>query len=199
MLKKSLAVREKLAEALADAGIRLEEEGGRAGAAAAEGAVAEAPPAPAKGATRQRLWEAARARDSRAAEEVRGDEGEFIVLEDAESAGPSAAPAAPAPRPLAPVAPAAAQPPAQAAQRVAIDPFSLLEDPQLTEQDRRAVAQALWRKLGPNPAFLRYLDYLTPEQVAEVLDSIVKNPQTEVEKLLAEALLKHLGGHGGLR
>jgi len=187
MLKKSLAVREKLAEALADAGISLEEEGGRAGAAA-EGAVAEAPPAPAKGATRQRLWEAGRARDSRAAEEVRGDEGEFIVLEDAEST-----------KPPAPAAPAAAQPPARAAQRVAIDPFSLLEDPQLTEQDRRAVAQALWRKLGPNPAFLRYLDYLTPEQVAKVLDSIVKNPQTEVEKLLAEALLKHLGGHGGLR
>jgi len=192
MLKKSLAVRERLAEALADAGIDLEEGGGR-GAAAVAGEEEPAPGPPkraaeaAGGGGRLLLREAGQARGAQAAEEGRWGEGEYIVLE--ESARPSAAPPAPAKAP----------PPARPAQRVAVDPFSLLEDPQLADQEKRTIAQALWRKLGPNPAFLRFLDYLAPDQVAEVLRSVIDNPQTEVEKLLAEALLKLLGGHGGVR
>jgi len=95
----------------------------------------------------------------------------------------------PAPPPPPPLPPQALQ---------VLDILKLLDDPDVSDEERKAMLNVAWKKLGPRREFLKYMDLLSRERVVELLQQIAAAPQSEIEKILAEKLLALLA-HGGVR
>jgi len=122
-----------------------------------------------------------------------GEEGEEVVIEATRRRPAREVPAQPVPEPPAPLP----QPPRPLAPQP-FDIFKLLDDPDISNDERRAIISVAWKKFGPREEFLRYMDLLTQDQVTALLRHIADHPQCDAAKILAERLLEYMA-HGGVR
>jgi len=172
----------------------LSEEGEREREVAEAEAPEEYEPAPKKReAVRPRPPEPPPVRPAKGGKSAEEGEEEEVLISDSPPQVAEQAAEAPKKRPER----AAPAPPTSPLASGTFDIFKLLDDPDISDDERRAIISVAWKKFGPREEFLRYMSLLTQDQVAALLRHIADHPQCEAARILAERLLEYMA-HGGV-